>query len=211
MLRYSIFFEYDSWAHFFNLWDQGKFEHIKVTGSPTGDGVFCEDLYLVPEHTRHQRWHWVFPYSVSAWRYLASLTRHLCLLIWPVTWVLLLQWRKQCSQVTVFNGFMGTQTCLGEKGTSSTLIRETSTANNWVTRTFRLFQTWARIGNGLCISLPNTICCVCNTLHSWNGGTSPFWHKWALVLYCSCKTMILTRREHRTHTLFCIYDFQLVG
>jgi hypothetical protein len=92
--------------HLFRIWLTGTFLQFVVTKAiPIYRGTrkpYCRWSSvkikwpcLVPQHNRHRRS--AFPYPVTAWRHLASLTRHLCLLTWPVTWMLLLQWRTQCS------------------------------------------------------------------------------------------------------------------
>jgi hypothetical protein len=116
MWRYSILLQYDPWINLLNLWYKGQFQHFELTGSPTGDGVFCEERSNDPvlchstldtdAGTRFFIFRTIVeifgipqsaPVSIhlpTTWRFSESLTRFLCLFICPVKWMLLL-WRRQ--------------------------------------------------------------------------------------------------------------------
>jgi hypothetical protein len=83
MWRYSFLLQYDPWTHFLNLWDKGQFQHFEVTGSPTGDGVFCEERSNDPVFCHSTLDTDALSYSAPSWKFLESLNRHLCLFIYP--------------------------------------------------------------------------------------------------------------------------------
>jgi hypothetical protein len=178
MWRYSTVLQYDPWTHFFNLWDKGQFQHFEVTGSPTGDGVFCEERSNDPVLCHSTLDNDALPCSATLWKFLESLNRHLSLLInpqrWdlrkpalgsfvcscPVKWVLLL-WRRQGSSTNTVQQGSGQYMFRVRSYIFTLITKEKTIAHSWVTREFNLGFGLEHKETGLPILIPMVLsgCC----------------------------------------------------